>query len=191
MRLFGDGGIEALSMRAIAQQVGVSPMTPYRYFEDKAALLRGMWQFSLTALQERLASAVAAKRGGRARQRAFFVAYLDFWESNPNDFWLNLPQGVKKAEGGDSDAPEMPVYRELLSLLRRTTREMADEIGAKMTWAKLSEDVTFAMLLGYLQAALMAYRYRWGDWAEFRAAYVEQLMASKEQCLLRGPASPV
>jgi len=26
---------------------------------------------------------------------------------------------------------------------------------------------------------------------EFRAAYVEQLMASKEQCLLRGPASPV
>src|SRR5262245_10058941 len=68
MGLFAAEGVEGLSMRAIAHQVGVSPMTPYRYFEDKAALLRGMWQFSLSALHEKLASAVAAKRSGRERQ---------------------------------------------------------------------------------------------------------------------------
>jgi AcrR family transcriptional regulator len=190
MRLFGTEGIAGLSMRAIAQQVGVSPMAPYRYFEDKAALLRGMWQFSLTALHERLASAVAAERGGRARQRALFVAYLDFWEAHPDHFWLvHLTQGIKKADEGDGDATGVPVYGDLLSLLRRTTREMADEIGASMTWAKLSEDVTFAMLLGYLQAVLVSYRYPWGNRTELRAAYIEQLMLSKEQCLLTGGRS--
>jgi AcrR family transcriptional regulator len=192
MRLFTTEGIDGLSMRAIAQKVGVSPMTPYRYFEDKAALLRGLWQFSLTALHERLVSAVIAKRGGRARQRAFFVAYLDFWESNPDHFWLvYLTQGIKKAEAADKDSSAVPIYRDLLSLLRQTTHELADEIGAKRTWAKLSEDVTFAMLLGYLEAVLVNHRYPWGDLAELRAAYVEQLMICKEQCLLRGRAPAI
>jgi AcrR family transcriptional regulator len=192
MRLFATRGIEGLSMRAIADQVGVSAMTPYRYFEDKAALLRGLWQFSLTALHERLASAVAAEKGGRARQRAFFVAYLNFWEANPDHYWLvHLTQGITNANTRDGDPTVPPVFTNLLELLRSTTNEMVDDIGAKRTWAKLSEDVTFAMLLGYLQAVLMSYRYPWGNGAELRATYVEQLMLCKEECLLRGPSSPV
>jgi len=187
MRLFAVAGIEGLSMRAIAQEVGVSPMTPYRYFEDKAALLRGLWQFSLTALHETLTAALVAKKGGRARQRAFFVAYLDFWESNPNHFWLvHLTQGIRKPGTGDGDLSAVPVYGNLLSKLSQTTHELAAELRAKRTWAKLSEDVTFAMMLGYLQAVLVNYRYPWGDRAELSAAYVEQLMICKEECLLRG-----
>jgi AcrR family transcriptional regulator len=192
MRLFATRGIEGLSMRAIAERVGVSAMTPYRYFEDKAALLRGLWQFSLTALHEKLLSAVAAEKGGRARQRAFFVAYLDFWESNPNHFWLvHLTQGIRNGDTRDGDPTVPPVFADLLALLRHTTHAMADEIGAKRTWAKLSEDVTFAMLLGYLQSVLMNYRYPWGDRAELRATYIEQVMLCKEQCLLRGPSLSV
>jgi AcrR family transcriptional regulator len=193
MHLFAAKGIDGLSMRAIAEQVGVSAMTPYRYFEDKAALLRGLWQFSLAALYERLSSAVATKRSGRARQRAFFVAYISFWESNPNQFWLvHLTQGLRKADAPESDPTTLPVYAALLSLLRQTTLEMAEEIGAKKRWAKLSEDVTFAMMLGYLQAVLVSYRYPWGSRRQLRAAYVEHLMTCKEQCLLHGatPAAP-
>jgi AcrR family transcriptional regulator len=189
MRLFATSGIEGLSMRAIAEQVGVSAMTPYRYFEDKADSLRGLWQFSLTALHEKLASAVAVEKGGRARQRAFFLAYLDFWESNPTHFWLvHLTQGLRTAEEGDDNATVTPVFDNLLSLLRQTTNEMADEMRAKRTWAKLSEDVTFATMLGYLQSVMMRYRYPWGDRAELRATYIEQMMLCKEQCLLRGPS---
>ena len=192
MRLFAARGIAGLSMRAIAEQVGVSAMTPYRYFEDKAALLRGLWQFSLTELHERLASAVAAEMGGRARQRAFFVAYLDFWESNPDHFWLvHLTQGLRSGNASDADPTVPPVFANLLTLLRHTTHEMADDIGAKRTWAKLSEDVTFAMLLGYLQAVLMNYRYPWGNRAELRATFIEHLMLCKKECLLHGPSRPV
>jgi hypothetical protein len=33
---------------------------------------------------------------------------------------------------------------------------------------------------------LVNYRYPWGDRRELRSAYVEQLMISKERCLLTG-----
>ena len=40
----------------------------------------------------------------------------------------------------------------MLALLRQATQEFADEIGAPMTRARLSEDVTFAMLLALFLA---------------------------------------
>jgi hypothetical protein len=104
---------------------------------------------------------------------------------------VHLTQGIRNGDAPDGDPAEPQVFANLLALLRSTTHEMAVDIGAKSTWAKLSEDVTFAMLLGYLQAVLMGYRYPWGNRGELRATYVEQLMLCKEECLLRGPPSPV
>ena len=37
--LFAEHGLEAVTMRQLAAELGVSPMTPYRYFEDKDAIL--------------------------------------------------------------------------------------------------------------------------------------------------------
>ena len=38
-RLFGQHGLEAVTMRQLAAELGVSPMTPYRYFADKDDIL--------------------------------------------------------------------------------------------------------------------------------------------------------
>ena len=38
-RLFAEHGVEAVTMRQLADAIGVSPMTPYRYFKDKDAIL--------------------------------------------------------------------------------------------------------------------------------------------------------
>ena len=38
-RLFAEHGVEAVTMRQLAAALGVSPMTPYRYFKDKDAIL--------------------------------------------------------------------------------------------------------------------------------------------------------
>ena len=37
--LFAARGPEAVTMRELASALGVSPMTPYRYFKDKDAIL--------------------------------------------------------------------------------------------------------------------------------------------------------
>ena len=38
-RLFAEHGAEAVTIRQLAAAVGVSSMTPYRYFKDKDAIL--------------------------------------------------------------------------------------------------------------------------------------------------------
>ena len=38
-RLFAEHGPEAVTVRELATELGVSPMTPYRYFADKDAML--------------------------------------------------------------------------------------------------------------------------------------------------------
>ena len=38
-RLFAEHGPEAVTMRQLAAELGVSPMTPYRYFRDKDDIL--------------------------------------------------------------------------------------------------------------------------------------------------------
>ena len=38
-RLFAEKGPEAVTMRQLTAELGVSPMTPYRYFEDKDEIL--------------------------------------------------------------------------------------------------------------------------------------------------------
>jgi AcrR family transcriptional regulator len=42
MQLFAERGYEAVTMRAIADELGVSPMTPYRYFANKADIVRAV-----------------------------------------------------------------------------------------------------------------------------------------------------
>jgi AcrR family transcriptional regulator len=37
--LFAEHGPDAVTIRQLATDIGVSPMTPYRYFKDKEAIL--------------------------------------------------------------------------------------------------------------------------------------------------------
>ena len=65
-------GLDAVSMRAVAERVGVTPMALYRHFDAKVALLDGMLERLVTSLQpermtgtwdERLTSLAHAYRG--------------------------------------------------------------------------------------------------------------------------------
>jgi AcrR family transcriptional regulator len=84
-------GLEALSMRRLAQELDVWPMSVYRYFQDKDALVdaiaastaedfelpstRGSWRAQLTRLLEDARARLAADPAGLASRlpRAFFA----------------------------------------------------------------------------------------------------------------------
>lgn len=57
--LLEEGGAEALSLRAMARQAGVSPMAPYRHFADKAALLEAVAIHGFELLRDELTHADA------------------------------------------------------------------------------------------------------------------------------------
>lgn len=187
MQLFAQGGMEAVSMRAVAARVGVSAMAPYRYFTDKAELLSGLWQFVVRAVHEQMAPAIAAARGGRAKQRVSIDVFLRYWEAHPDHYRLVYMTATPTERGNDSTLRQAPVYAEMLQLVQSVTADLADELGVDMTHAKLAGDIRFAMQLGYLQAALVNQRFPWSERATLREAYIEQIIATVERCLVHGP----
>jgi AcrR family transcriptional regulator len=58
-RLFAEKGPDAVTMRQLASELGVSPMTPYRYFKDKDDILAAVRTNGFT----RFAEAMEAARG--------------------------------------------------------------------------------------------------------------------------------
>ena len=139
-RLFAKAGPDAVTMRQLASDLGVSPMTPYRYFKDKDDILaavrtNGFNQFALA-----LETARASAKGPRSKGAAVGAAYVAFAFEHPHTYKLMF----------DLDQPNDDRYPELVEAGRRAHEMMtawvkdliasgemagdADEIGA-MFWA--------------------------------------------------------
>ena len=84
-----ESGADTLSLRALARKVGVSQTAPYRHFESKSALFRGiaLYGFELMAAEMAL---VSSQHEDDAEQ-AFIeigVAYVDFARRHPEKYQL-------------------------------------------------------------------------------------------------------
>ncbi|MGH6980250.1 MAG: TetR/AcrR family transcriptional regulator [Stellaceae bacterium] len=87
-RLFAERGKEGVTMRELARELGVSAMTPYRYFQDKESILAAV---RANAFDDFAAALEAATRiPGNAAERADAVgrAYLHFAFSKPAAYRL-------------------------------------------------------------------------------------------------------
>jgi AcrR family transcriptional regulator len=77
--LLAARGPEALSMRAVAERVGVSATAIYHYFENKEALVRRVVDHGFERFGDSLREAAAHHpRGSLERVRALGEAYLQF-----------------------------------------------------------------------------------------------------------------
>lgn len=85
-QLFLRDGVEAVSMRKLAAEVGCSPMWLYRYFENKQEILWRVWDLFFDELFARLAQIDAASPRARLEQAA--LAYLEYWQTHPERFLL-------------------------------------------------------------------------------------------------------
>lgn len=184
MQLFAEGGLPAVSVRSVAARVGVSPMSTYRYFADKAELLSGLWLSVIHELCKRIKRAVEARDGGRARHRALIDAFLRYWETHPEHYCLVYGfTAIGQQREARSQVARAGVYTELLGIALGVTESLADEIGADRARAKLASDVRLAMLLGYLHGTLVATRYPWSESKLLREAYLDRVQDAVEQCL--------
>ncbi len=175
-------------MRAVAERIGVSAMTPYRYFADKAELLSGLWQFVLRSVFNQMAEAIRRQSSGRTRLKASLAAFLDYMETNPDQYRLvYMTEQTTRHQEKAGGLTSAPVYGELLGLVRSVLEDFAAEIGAATTHVKLAADVRAAMQLGYLHGTLVNRRYPWTERSLLRAAYIEQTIAAIERLLLHGP----
>ena len=110
-------GFEHLSLRAIAQNIGVSPSAAYHHFADKDALLREIGLFAIAELDAAVIDAARAVPGNDAeaalaRSAAAGQAYVTYAIDHPNLFRVAF-SGLCGAPT-DHDAPG---YQYLVGLL--------------------------------------------------------------------------
>src|ERR1700733_6007991 len=87
-QLFGANGLQALSMRRIAHDAGLSTMSLYDYFHSKNEIVRAMWERFFADCFDKVESAVrsAAALGTLRQLKAACTAYVDYWIGHPDEY---------------------------------------------------------------------------------------------------------
>jgi len=97
-RLFAEHGTEAVTIRQLAAELGVSPMTPYRYFKDKDAILAAVRARGFDRHAEALERAYH-ETPAEGRGAAIGAAYVRFALENPEAYKLMFD--IRQANEGD------------------------------------------------------------------------------------------
>lgn len=185
MHLFTSQGLAGVTMRAVAAQLGVSAMALYRYFPNKAGLLRGLWEFAIAELNDQIQVATAqAGTSARQRLRASIDTFLAYYETRPDYYRLIFMTEQTYADSVEDRWAEAPIYRQVLEAAQAMTRDVALEVGGDPLRARLASDLRYAMSTGYLHGRLINTRYPWMDLAALRVEAVEQIAQAVERCLL-------
>lgn len=88
LALFRDHGIDAVTFRGLADTLGVSHTLPYRYFENKDALLAAVRVMCFAEFERFVRERESAATSELARVLAVVDAYVDFVFQHPVEYTL-------------------------------------------------------------------------------------------------------
>jgi AcrR family transcriptional regulator len=138
-RRFAEQGYAGVTLRALAAELGVSAMTPYRYFRDKEEIFAAVRTGAFHRFGVRIEEAAAGIACPIERIRALGRAYLRFALSEPHAYRIMFSLDPPAA-----DAQHDPVQEKEL---RRGWQVLHDAIAEAVSRGLLSGDpVTLAHL---------------------------------------------
>lgn len=88
LSIFREGGIEAVTFRALADAAGASHTLPYRYFENKDALLAAVRVMCFEQFERFVRAREATATSALGRVLAVVDAYVDFVLEHPVEYSL-------------------------------------------------------------------------------------------------------
>lgn len=122
--LFAERGYDGVTMRAIAGELGVSPMTPYGYFESKGQIYAEIRAQAFQRFGARVAQAADPALEPLVRLRALFGAYLQFAIDEPGAYRIMFeltppddaqPDDSEMARAGETWTPLLETLHEAVS----------------------------------------------------------------------------
>jgi len=115
-RRFARQGVDGVSMRQLADDLGCSPMTPYRYFRNKEEILAAVRTAAFDRFADALEAAAREARGDlRAAGQATGEAYVRFALGDPEAYRLMF----------DLSQPHPDRYPDLLRAIGRARQTMS------------------------------------------------------------------
>lgn len=165
LQLFDLGGYEAISMRKLAGEVGVAPMSLYRYFPTKAHLMRHIWNDIIQrACSQGLADGARARRA-HTRLRAFLNGFLQYWLENRSHYWVVFAIRDDLSELHADASAE--VLRPDPSPVRGAIDELIEACALPLALASRERheltEMVFQRLLGFLLGVVGLASVPWGE----------------------------
>ena len=140
---FAKQGVDGVSMRQLAEALGCSPMTPYRYFRNKEEILAAVRAAAFDRFASALEEAARKTRGDlRAGGEAMGEAYIRFALGDPDAYRLMF----------DLSQPHPDRYPELVRASARARHMMSAALEALVKAGIFAGD---PQLLGYVFWATM------------------------------------
>lgn len=148
--LFAEHGPGGVTMRQLAAALGVSPMTPYRYFKDKDAILAAVRANGFARFAEAMKAAFESESEPTAQSREVGRAYVDFALNHPDAYRLMFDF----AQPNEADYPELVeaaaaarqgLVRHAEGMVASGRVEGDPEMVAHMLWAALHGAVVLQM----------------------------------------------
>jgi AcrR family transcriptional regulator len=124
-----------LPMDAVAAEAGVTKPVLYRYFSDKAALLRALDERGSEILLDRLLPAINASSPARARVRDAVGAYFAVIDEHPNLYWLARRANSDGTGGDPIQRNKEFVSTALTAVIGDYLRMFGLDSGAAEPWA--------------------------------------------------------
>ena len=167
-RLFDSGGVDGVSLRQVAAQVGVTPMAIYRHFADRSALIDAVVLDGLDRWRDRLAE--VSVEDPLKWLVASGDSFLDFALEEPRRFEAAFLVASTRARRFPDDfaagrSPAAQLWLARLEQLRASGRLVpdAEAIEVGFTWWALAQG-----LITLYRAGRFA-----GDVDDFRAFYTK------------------
>ena len=99
-RLFAERGYPGVTLRAMAAELGVSPMTPYRYFRDKGDIFAAVRAAGFRRFADAQEAAYAGEVDPERRLRHLARSYIEFARREPHAyrimFEMNPLTGIER-----------------------------------------------------------------------------------------------
>jgi len=136
-RLFATRGREGFTMRELASELGVSAMTPYRYFRDKDEILAAVRARAFDRFADALEAAIATPGNAIEKASAVGDAYVKFALGEPASYRMMF----------DLSQPDEDDYPELVEATTRARATMTDYVRVLVADGLLEGDPE---LMGYV-----------------------------------------
>jgi AcrR family transcriptional regulator len=133
-RILREEGEDALSLRRLAANIGVSRTAPYHHFRDKQSLLcavaeEGFSRFNLTM---KMALEKARGKGGQQAMRAYVKAYVNFAIMNSEYYDLMYGGKVWRSDS---------LTKSLVTSARGTLRGNVERLQALQSRGLVAQDL--------------------------------------------------
>lgn len=106
--LLDTGGESAVTIRAVAQAVGVSHNAPYKHFENRSALLRAVAIQDFAALTNAFAEVRQLRVKPLAKLKQALTVFVSYAQEYPARYRLLYSDPDIAAQGGDLEAAMNP-----------------------------------------------------------------------------------